>query len=380
MRKMLMVATVPSMIGQFNMHNIKMLQDMDCEVHVACDFTDRSVWTEERVKLFEDELREKGIKSHQIDFSRSVSKIHRHFRSYKELKTMTKANQYDFVHCHTPIAGAISRIVCKATKTKCIYTAHGFHFFDGAPLKNWMFFYPIEWLCSWMTDVLITINREDYERANKYLYAKKTQYVPGVGVDASKYKNTFVEKQTYRNKFDLPKNAIVVLSVGELNANKNHAVVIRALSELKDKNIHYLIAGKGELKQELEELATSLGVDKNVHLIGYRNDVAELYKLADIYVLPSIREGLNVSLMEAMASGLPCVVSDIRGNRDLIPESERFSPMDCMSVADKIKVLIYDVEKKKICGAQNEIKMQEFDIQIVQRKMQCIYESMMNQK
>lgn len=315
---MLMVAAVPSMIGQFNMENIGLLFEMGYKVHVACNFNDTSVWTEERTKEFIYRLKELKVSCHQIEFSRAPGDIKSLVQSYRQTGRLVKKEGFRFVHCHTPVAAAVCRMVCRRNRVKVIYTAHGFHFYKGAPLINWLLYYPVEWLCSRWTDVLITINREDYIRAKRRLYAKKTIYVPGVGIDTEKFRPDTVMAEKKRTELGLQKPDIMLLSVGELNKNKNHATVIRALAEINNKNLNYFIAGQGELKGELLELADGLKIRSQVHLLGYRTDVPELMQAADIYLLPSIREGLNVSLMEAMASGLPCICSDIRGNRDLI--------------------------------------------------------------
>ena len=234
---------------------------------------------------------------------------------------------YDIVHCHTPIAAFCTRIACiniRRHGTKVFYTAHGFHFYTGASLKNWLVYYPVEWLCSWWTDVLITINREDYERAKIHLHAKKTEYVPGVGIDLIKFNNVDCNKKRMRNELGLMNTDIMLLSVGELNENKNHIIVIEALGMIKKecpnifKKLYYFVAGDGKNKLVIEKLAEKKGIREHVKLLGVVDNIPEFLSIANIFLLPSKREGLNVSLMEAMASGLPCIVSDIRGNRDLI--------------------------------------------------------------
>ena len=143
MKKMLMVATVPSMIGQFNMNNIDILINLGYEVHVVCNWNDRSVWTEEKINNLKNQLEILNVKYFQIDFSRAVLDLPNHLKAYKQTIELIKKNEYAFIHCHTPIAGVIARLVCKKTNAKCIYTAHGFHFFKGGPLKSWLIFYPI---------------------------------------------------------------------------------------------------------------------------------------------------------------------------------------------------------------------------------------------
>lgn len=296
MKKMLMTAAVPSMIGQFNMNNIIILLDMGYEVHVACNFRDYSYWPKKRIKEFVEELKKLGVKYHQIEYSRSPKEIIKIRRSFRQLDKLLKVENYAFVHCHTPMAGAISRICCHRNGVKVIYTAHGFHFYKEAPIQNWLIYYPIEKLLSCWTDVLITITKEDYRRAKKDLYSRKTVYIPGVGVCTRKFYNIKLDRKKKRNEIGILPDDFMILSVGELNQNKNHKKVVEALSMIKDCNCHYFIAGQGILEQELKEEGRRYGI--HLHLLGYRDDIPELLNCADLFVLPSIREGLNVSLME----------------------------------------------------------------------------------
>lgn len=277
-----------------------------------------------------------GCKVFQISTSRFPFSLG-NFKAIKQLKEI--AQNYDIVHCHTPLAGFSTRMACKRIKSKnrpaVLYTAHGFHFFKGSSPFNWFLYYPIEKLCSRWTDVLFTINTEDYKLAKRKFKAKRTEYVPGVGVDTLKFSSSFVDKRIKRNELNLPNDAFVILSVGELNKNKNHKLVIKALSNLGfKKQIHYVIAGTGKEKDRLIKFAKKCGV--NLHCLGYRNDVLELYKCADLFVLPSIREGLNVSLIEAMSSGLLCFASKIRGNSDLLNEEQLFGCNDFRDLGKKI--------------------------------------------
>lgn len=297
----------------------------------------------------------------------------------EKIRKLVRQRKYDIVHCHTPIAAFCTRVACRGVRhqgTKVFYTAHGFHFYTGAPIKNWLIYYFAEWLCSWWTDVLITINREDYKRAGWHLHAKKTVYVPGVGIDTSRYVNEEVNQEYKMKVLGLPADSRMILSVGELNQNKNHESVIRAVSEIRDLKIHYLIAGDGELKKHLEEVAFKLKISDRVHLLGYRNDIMELYKCADLMIQPSFREGLSVAVMEAMAAGLPVICSDIRGNRDLIESEYLFSPSDIREMKKKIEKLLYG-DKKNIDRSifRNRKKIGMFDRIAVNLKMEKLYES-----
>ena len=373
-----MTATVPSMIGQFNMSNIRLLLDMGYEVHVACNFKDRSVWTEERVKKFEKQLSDLHVKKVQIEYARTPYDIPKLIKSYLELKKLIQKEKYAGLHCHTPVAGLIARLAVKRakTKTKVIYTAHGFHFYKGAPLLNWLLYYPIEKWMSRYTDVLITINKEDYQRAKKKFHAKEIKYVPGVGIDVEKIQSIQVDRQAKRKELGIAEDDFFLLSVGELNKNKNHEVVIRALAELKNPKIKYAICGQGPLKEYLEELAEKLGVRKQLFLLGFRTDVIEICKSADVFVFPSKREGLSVALMEAMACGLPCVVSKIRGNIDLVDERVN----GCVSDMGNKEAFLIEIKKmyindNKRCMAEikNGKKILECDIKRINKKLLEIY-------
>ena len=163
--KVLLVASVASMIQQFNMRNIDILSQMGYQVEVACNFEEGNTCAPEQIGKLKKELESKQVVWHQIDFARNVFKLGQNARAYRQLKELFKKNQYHFVHCHSPIGGVLGRLAAHKYKTHAIYTAHGFHFFKGAPVKNWLLFYPVEKFLSGYTDELLVINQEDYELA-----------------------------------------------------------------------------------------------------------------------------------------------------------------------------------------------------------------------
>ena len=371
----LMTATVPSMIGQFNMNNIKLLQELGYEVDVACNFDDRSVWTDNKINEFKITLVQMNISLFQIDFERKLTSLN-HIKAYHQIKKLLNNRKYKLIHTHTPISSLITRIAFKYSKIKCectmIYTAHGFHFFKGNnPVKNWAF-KAIEKIGAKQTDVLITINKEDYEAAKKMHLRNKgrVEYVPGVGVDIDKVDSVKPDRGKLLNELGISRECVLLLSVGELNENKNHKYVIECLPNLP-RNFHYLICGCGKLEDIHKCLAKEIGVENRLHLLGYRNNIIEIMKSCDIFIFPSKREGLSVALMEAMACGLPCIVSNIRGNTDLINpdlngyflELESKISKDiidnCMSKKDSISKnnmqLIKKYSKKSIADLMFEI-------------------------
>lgn len=291
-------------------------------------------------------------------------------KAIKEIHDLVKNNKYDMVHCHTPIAAVCARLACCKYRKEGLtvfYTAHGFHFYSGAPFKNWLIYYPAEWICSFMTDTLITINIEDYKRAKRGFHAKKIFYVPGVGIDTKQFsQNNGGEK--IKKEFNIPTGNFVLLSVGELNKNKNHQIVVKALEGLS--NITYIVVGPGD-QDALRTLAEKLGVD--LILTGYRSDISSFYHAANAYILPSIREGLNVSLMEAMASGLPCLAGKIRGNTDLIDKEGGylFDPRRFGEVRSSIEKIMTNNDGM---GIYNRKKINKFDISSIRTVLFEIYE------
>lgn len=376
-KKALMIASMASMLDNFNRNNIKILSELGYEITLAANFEREDSNSKEKVAEFKREMEEKGYRVIQIDFSRKLSNIKGQFKSYQQVKALTN-NRYDLVHCHSPICAAMTRVAFRKERkkgTKVIYTAHGFHFFKGAPLINWLIYYPIEKVASYFTDVLITINKEDYERARTKFHAKKVEYVPGVGVDIEKFKNVKVNIAKKRKELGIGESDIVLLSVGELNKNKNHEVMIRTLSKLHRADVKYLLVGKGQLRKYLENLAKELGVEKQVIFLGFRKDVDELYKVADIFVFPSKREGLSVALIEA-AIGLPCVVSKIRGNTDIIENGingiivESNKPIE---YANAINRFVNKKEISQIYRKKMKEKIYQFDCERINKRMEGIY-------
>ena len=236
-----------------------------------------------------------------------------------ELKKLMEEERFDLVHCHTPMGGALARLAARKTKTgPVIYTAHGFHFFKGAPLINWLVYYPVERWLSRFTDVQVTINHEDYMRAKNQFKARRTVRIHGVGIDLAPSGKSREEK---RWELGIQPDEILLLTAGELNRNKNQRMVLEAMGKLKgvtEAKLVYAACGKGDCLESLEKRARELGIEASVRFLGYREDFREILKAADIFLMPSYREGLPTVVMEAMSAGLPVIGTDIRGNRDLI--------------------------------------------------------------
>lgn len=366
MNKVLFVATVAKKhINVFHLPFLKMFKENGWETSV-CARNDFEGDTEPVIPNCDN--------YYDIPFERFPINLN-NLKAYKKIKKLISENNYNIVHCHTPTGGLVARLASMKFRkkgVKVIYTAHGFHFYKGAPFINWLLYFPVEWICSFFTDTLITINKEDYIFAQKHMHAREVKYVPGVGVRTDRLDKTKTEKM--RAELQIPEDAVVIISVGELNKNKNHELIIRAISKME--NVYYIVAGKGELSDYLQNLINELNASDRIKLLGYRQDVGALIKISDIFAFPSYREGLPVSVMEAMYLGLPVVASDIRGVRDLIENGKNgflCNPFDSASFCEKISLLAEDKKSCEEMGRANKEKVKDFGMEKVNDKVREIY-------
>lgn len=380
MKKALMYASVASMIQQFNMNNISLLQELGYKVDVACNFEFGSTITDEKIEKLKEQLKRINVDFYHIPIPRKITDFKNLRLSYKMTKDLMNEKKYDLIHCHSPIGGIICRLANKHSKyynsTRMIYTAHGFHFFKGNnPLKNFLF-RNIEKYGAKYTDTLITINKEDYAAAKKFKLKKNgtVEYVPGVGIDIDKINLIQGNREELCKELKISVDSILLLSVGELNVNKNHKIIIECLPELPTK-VHYLICGVGPLKEQHEELAKKLDVSDRMHLLGYRNDVIEIMKSCDVFIFPSKREGLGLAAIEAMACGMPLVTSDRHGILDYAQNGVNAitcDPSDYQNFLIALKKLTN--EKLREFSKLNYKLSFKYDIKNIQKLMYKVYE------
>jgi len=367
--KILYVTTLSNTVNSFLVPHIKLLIEEGHLVDVACKI--------------EEDISEKisgyGCNIHDIPFSRSpLSKGN--LTASRALKKLLANGQYDIVHTHTPNASMVVRFVCRKFKDiQVIYTAHGFHFFKGAPIKNWLLYYPIEKWLSKHTDYLITINEEDHTTSKRKLKALQNIWIKGVGVNLSVFSPpTIEEKQNLRERLGYKAEDFILIFVAELNYNKNQKLLIEVVSLLKDEipNLKLLLVDTGVLENDYKELANTLEVENEVDFLGYRNDVADLMKIADISCSSSLREGLPVNIMEAMATGLPLVVSNCRGNRDLATDGINgyvVDVNDSQLFANKILKLYKNNELREEFSKKSTEKVLEYSENQVMKELKKFY-------
>lgn len=373
--KMLYILNTTNRVNNFSYSSMIAAQELGIEFHIAGNWTGYSNLADKRA----DE-KKYGIKIHQIDFIRTPYDP-RNIKAYRQVVELIKREKFDVIHCNTPIGGVVGRLAGKKCGVnKIIYEAHGFHFFNGAPKLNWMIYFPIEkWLAHY-TDCIVTMNVEDNVIAKKFKLRNESMVynVHGVGIDLSEYEGIGRYRNNKRKELGFSEEDVVLISMGDLIARKNYRVAIEAVAKCNNPKLHYIICGKGEELNKLKAMAAALGVAKQIHFLGFRTDIKELLAASDLFMLTSLQEGLPRSTMEAMASGLPCIASKIRGNVDLIDNGKGgflCNPDNVNQFAKAIQSCT--VAKRRVFSQNNLLTIKMFDVDTVINEMEKIYKEVL---
>lgn len=344
-KKVLIAANLESFYSKFLVPQLKAFKEMGYIVEIAT-----------RLEGFDIPYVDK---KYDVQFARGLS-LKDNKISYKQMRNILKNNKYDLIVCHTPFGSAITRLAAKKEKikTRIVYMAHGFHFYKGAPLKNWLIFYNAEKYLSKYTDTIITINNDDYEIAKKK-FKCKVALVNGVGLDESKFnfKMNEEDKLKLRKSLGLNKDDFVMIYPAEINSNKRQMWLINSLRDIlyEHKNFHLLLPGKDSLNGKCSKLINSLGLERQIHLLGFRNDIPKLLKISNMSVTASLREGLPVNILEAVYLGIPVVATNCRGNKDLITNGKNgfiVSISDSIAFSENI-IKVYNMNEKQLEKIKN---------------------------
>ena len=373
MKKVLIVTALAGFFRSFLTHDILLLQSMGYEVHCAANISHPG--SEGMIEYFDNH----NIVFHNISFSSYKPLSKETIKATKELKLLLQNYSFDVVHCHTPIAGAITRWLCRKQRKKglkVIYTTHGFYFHKYSSKKAWIIFGTIEKIMSRFCDAIITINNEDYHNAIK-MHCDKVFHINGVGVDTKRFHIKEFDRNEYRQKLGIPENALVILAVGELSERKNQKIIIEALGKLHLPDVLFVHCGnamnKASTKDLLVELADEL--DVNFMMLGLRKDIPQICQCADIGTISSKREGLGLAGIEMLASGLPLVASRVHGILDYMEDGINGYLADPNN-ADEFALGISKLVDKNKRASMREacIKSAEpFDIECSYKQMRDIY-------
>ena len=367
-KKIMMLATTDNMIWQFLIPHIHHLQALGNTVECVCART--GFWFEELETKY-------NLTMHEIDFARNPI-TPKNLKSYKSLVKLQKECNFDLVYCQQPVGGLMGRLIGKKFKIPVIYTAHGFHFYNGCPLKNKLIYKTVEKWLSKYTDALITINDEDYQNALKFK-AKSVYKINGIGIDLKKFSpEKAMSKAEARKMLGLKSDDFVVLSIGELNENKNTYRLLESIKNIDNEKIKYVICGQGPLKEKYENYIKANSLEGRVFMLGFRKDIPDIVSASDLYIMPSYREGLGMATLESMSFGLPAIVSDTRGCRDLVGDNEGgilCNPNETEDFTNGILKLYADKQFYAECSKRNKEHVKQFDVKYVKKQLEEIYKN-----
>lgn len=369
MKKVLLTATVQSHICQFHKALAEVLHEHGCEVHVAAR---NNLAEKNGLKL------DFAERVYDVPFSRSPKSME-NIKAYKQLKKIIDEEHYDVIHCNTPMGGIVTRLAARKARkcgTKVFYTAHGFHFYKGAPKKNWLVFYPIEKFFSRLTDKLITITQEDYELAGKKFHCE-VHRIHGVGVDEKRYfPADEAEKTALCKELGYTQEQQLILCIGELLPNKNQGMAIRMMPKLLKEfpKAKLILAGNGPEKENLEALIAELGMQEYVELLGYCTYLEKYQKIADVVVSCSKREGLPLNVVESMLTENPVVATRNRGHGELIQHGENgYLVEDTESMSNRVIELLSDDKKRNEFGKAARNYAKGYGFIKVEKELEKIY-------
>jgi glycosyltransferase involved in cell wall biosynthesis len=368
-KKILFSATVYSHLAAFHKPFIKLLQDKGYEVHAAAN-PDHGR---------KEEIEEMGVICWDIPFSRSPYQLS-NFKAMIELKNLFQKHYFDLIHVHTPVASFLVRYTAKKYKQgPVLYTAHGFHFYKGAPIQNWLIYYTAEKLARRWTDGLIVMNKEDYDNGTKLGFKENESlfFTHGVGVSFDQYSVSTDSSGYIRQQLNIADNDIVITYIAELIERKNHIYLLRNWKNILNNysNVHCLIVGTGRREEDLKKYVEQNQL-KNIHFLGFRKDIPEILSQSDIVTLLSFHEGLPRCIMEAMVSGKPLVVTNVRGSRDLVKHGVNGFVVDLeddQSLVESFAKLINDKNLREQMGKSSFKEIQSYNLANVLNEMQEIY-------
>lgn len=373
--KALLLAPMGSVHRRFNKANISALKSLGYEVELCANF-ENGDGPEIHNQKYVKECAERGIITYSIPFARHS--LNGNIKCLPQLKKLLREGHYDIVHTHTETGGLLLKLAKGAKgSSRFAYTAHGMSFWKGSGLKSQLVYRPLErWICSAM-DANLGMNMEEVENLRRWSPAT-AHYVHGIGLDITRMQSPVCSRDEVRAEFSVGESDRMIVSVGELDDNKNHSTVIKALARLGRKDFKYVVCGVGPNKDMLLSLAASLGLSENVILAGYRSDIPDVLNAADLFVFPSYHEGMPVSALEAMACGLPVVCSRIRGNVDIVKDGDNghlFEPSDETTLAEKLGMLMDNQQKRLEMGAKNREIVKDFSMEAVTEELKNIYGS-----
>lgn len=376
MKRVLVLSDSASLQDLNNRSNLNLLIDMNCEIHVGCNFVSGNTTSHERVDAFANELKAAGIVCLNIRFSGSKSPVSNQFTAEQEISRLILRHKYDLIHCLTLNALKCAGPAAEKYKIPVICTSYGLPVHKGVSPFTRMYYAPKLKRISKYADTFICCNNEDSAYAEKHMKAKKVLRIPGTGLDPYRFRAPTVSRTEMRELMEIPQNAVTLITVAPLTAKKNHAVVIKAINALRKLNIHYVICGGGEKAESLYELTSDLNLEDRIHFARNRDDIVNMVHACDIFCLPSKEEGVGTAALEAMEAGLPLVTSDVQAFRDFMENGVTgfmSRPKKVSGFISGIETLTEDKKMRLEIGMHNRSAVQDYYRENTEKIMRSVF-------
>ncbi|MCM3790365.1 glycosyltransferase family 4 protein [Domibacillus indicus] len=374
-KSVLFITTISRTVQAFLIPHICYFLEQGYRVGIATNTEDEPL----------DHLTEMGVTVHYVPFNRKVL-CRKNWRAFKRIKKVSK--DYDILHLHTPVASFLARMAA-SRQHRILYMVHGFHFHEGGrSWTNWIYILA-ERAAGWRPQTVVVTNRDDLKAARRLLPNNKIHYVHGVGVDTEQFKKRVPSKEETRKQkvaLGIAKHVRVLTHIAELNENKRQFDVIDACALMRKERDDFmvLLVGSGEREEMIRQYIRSRQLDDHIKCLGFRSDIPDLLAITDIGLLVSIREGLPRSIMEMMASQIPVVATDIRGNRDLVENEETgfLVPVQTPeAIAEKCLFLLENKQLARQLGVKGREKIEAyFSLPAVLKEMEAIYKELNNER
>ena len=368
MKKILFTANTLRHLYLCHLPYFSYFKEMGYEVHTASD----------------DDLKLDNVdKSFKLSIKRTPYSF-KNIKAIFELVKILKDNKYEIIHTHTPMGAVVTRLAMMLIRkkgTKIVYTAHGFHFFKGCPIWYYVLYYPVEKILSRYTDMIITINREDYEFAKKH-FKTNIRYILGVGFNEDKLKTKLSKKEVleFKKSIGLDYNDYVISYVAEISKRKRHDYLLKTISRMNITNEKFLFIGDSSNIKKIKKLIDRYNLSKIVHIIGFNAEISKYLDISDLIVSVSRQEGLPLNIMEAMYKEKPIIVTDCRGNRDLIKNNVNGLVVDLNDQEGFVSAVYYLKNNKEIANkfsCKNKKIVRKYSIKFILPKMKLIYKELM---
>lgn len=347
---------------------LKYFKDIGYEVHTASD---------------DDRKLDNVDKSFKLSIQRTPYSL-KNIKAIFELRKILKNNHYDIIHTHTPMGAVVTRIAAifaRKKGMKVIYTAHGFHFFKGCPFINYILYYPIEKILSKYTDMIITVNLEDYDFAKKH-FKTDIRYIPGVGFNEEKFKYRLNKKEQiqFRKDIGLENNDYVITYVAEISKRKRQDYLLKVIARMDITDEKFLFIGDHSNNKRIVRKIKKYNLSNIVKVISFNDDISKYLDISDLIISVSKQEGLPLNIMEAMYKEKTIVVTNCRGNRDLIQSDINGVVIDLDNKQQLIDTITYlknnNCVSKKYAVMNRKI-VKDYSINQILPKMIKIYKELL---